>query len=107
MNCPHCNRSVSIGYHANGDELALDDPAELRYVPTLDQDAEIRWTLRPTRTEHDCSKVIAAPVCPNCNGDGEVTFNPSRSYPKDPQMEDSARCPLCHGAGVLIPEKTT
>lgn len=39
--------------------------------------------------------------CPRCHGEGEIGFNPSRSVPKDPQLEDSARCPECHGDGVL------
>lgn len=39
--------------------------------------------------------------CPDCHGEGEIRFNPSRSVPKDPQLEDSARCGRCHGDGTL------
>lgn len=38
-------------------------------------------------------------VCERCDGEGEVRFNPSRSCPPDPQMEDYAPCPDCGGTG--------
>jgi hypothetical protein len=40
------------------------------------------------------------PVCPRCFGEGEVGFNPSRSYPQDHQLDDTAPCPECHGMGL-------
>lgn len=36
--------------------------------------------------------------CPRCHGDGEVGFNPSPV--NDPQCEDTALCPDCHGSGL-------
>lgn len=38
-----------------------------------------------------------AGVCPQCEGEGRVTFLRS---PPDPQTEDDARCPTCHGEGT-------
>lgn len=40
--------------------------------------------------------------CPRCSGDGTIDFNPSWSCPPDPQMEQSARCPDCSGAGTRL-----
>lgn len=39
--------------------------------------------------------------CPDCDGDGEICFNPSPSYPADPQLDQSARCHRCNGKGII------
>lgn len=61
--------------------------------------------LRVGMTSDPCCKACAplpavAEDCPDCDGAGEITFNPSPV--KDPQCEDSARCGRCHGHGVFI-----
>ncbi len=38
-----------------------------------------------------------APVCSLCNGEGSIAF---LHVPGDPQTEDSATCPDCHGSGL-------
>jgi DnaJ-class molecular chaperone len=38
-------------------------------------------------------------VCPRCEGDGEITWNPA--YP-DPRGEQTATCPRCHGTGERV-----
>jgi DnaJ-class molecular chaperone len=42
---------------------------------------------------------LADAICPECQGEGEITFNPA--YP-DPQGERSERCPRCRGLGVVM-----
>jgi ribosomal protein S27AE len=41
---------------------------------------------------------VLPPECPRCGGSGEVVEN--RSWRRDPQQEESGRCPRCHGTGV-------
>jgi DnaJ-class molecular chaperone len=38
-------------------------------------------------------------ICDRCEGEGQITYNPSRI--RDPQEEREARCPKCHGEGVV------
>ena len=40
--------------------------------------------------------------CPHCDGAGEIGFN--RSWPRDPQRDEYARCPFCGGSGVMCGE---
>lgn len=38
-------------------------------------------------------------TCWRCHGDGEVHFN--RTWNRDPQADESARCDICHGDGEI------
>lgn len=41
-------------------------------------------------------------TCPECEGSGEVHWNPSRIG--DPQCVESANCPTCRGYGAVADE---
>lgn len=48
-------------------------------------------------------------VCPDCDGAGYVTHNPSverYGYPGDPQCEVDVRCGACRGAGEVDRDET-
>ena len=41
-------------------------------------------------------------TCPDCDGGGEVHWNPSPI--NDPQCVETARCPTCRGDGAIDAE---
>lgn len=43
-------------------------------------------------------------TCPDCDGDGWVTVNPSLSWPRNPQLDREVRCAACMGAGEREPD---
>ena len=43
-------------------------------------------------------------TCPDCDGDGWVTVNPSPSWPRNPQLDREVPCKECMGAGEREPD---
>ena len=43
-------------------------------------------------------------TCPDCDGDGWVTVNPSQSWPRNPQLDREVPCKECMGAGEREPD---
>ena len=43
-------------------------------------------------------------TCPDCDGDGWVTVNPSPSWPRNPQLDREEPCRACRGAGEREPD---
>lgn len=40
----------------------------------------------------------------DCDGTGWVTVNPTRSWPRDPQLDRDVHCGTCLGAGEIEPD---
>lgn len=46
----------------------------------------------------------ATETCPDCDGAGWVTVNPSQSWPRNPQLDREVPCKECMGAGEREPD---
>lgn len=56
---------------------------------------------RVQAVERLIAMATGADICPRCKGEGELYRNVS--FPVDPQMDDYAECPVCHGTGERPP----
>jgi len=74
----------------------FDTPTRSELMAEFDEAEELRAERMARKRELTAGD---ADTCPDCDGGGEVAWNPSPI--NDPQDVETERCPTCRGEGVI------